>query len=263
MDGSDNVHISFDYVTGHDLYYATNTGGSWSIVPVTTSGDVGNESSIALDSLGYVHISYYDATADDLGYATNASGTWAASIVESTVNNDGRYTSIAIDSANEIWISYYDNTDLDLRVAHYSDVTAALTWTTELMYDNSNSGRYSTIAVDSSDDVHIGFQGDGAYLLYATNSTGTWAAETVDNDGAGGRTRRPRSIHRTTFTSRIATTKTANSAITTTSRRAPSPPGQRRLWMSTPMSPMRISMSRWIAAATFTCAITTPLVTRG
>jgi hypothetical protein len=44
---------------------------------IDSTGDVGLQSSIAVDSNSGVHISYLDNTNGDLKYATNADGSWA------------------------------------------------------------------------------------------------------------------------------------------------------------------------------------------
>jgi hypothetical protein len=44
-------------------------------------------------------------------------------------------------------------------------------------------GKYSSIALDSSDNVHISYYDETKKSLkYATNSSGLWQTETVDND---------------------------------------------------------------------------------
>ncbi|MFO0795374.1 MAG: hypothetical protein U0586_15085, partial [Candidatus Brocadiaceae bacterium] len=59
-------------VTNSDLKYATNASGSWVKKTVDRRGDVGRDTSIALDTSGKAHISYYDFINGDLKYATNA-----------------------------------------------------------------------------------------------------------------------------------------------------------------------------------------------
>ena len=50
---------------------------SWMFSTIDSTGDVGLQSSIAVDSNSGVHISYLDNTNGDLKYATNADGSWA------------------------------------------------------------------------------------------------------------------------------------------------------------------------------------------
>ena len=68
-----------------DINYLTNASGVWISDAVDSQGNVGYDSSIAVDSAGNVSISYYDRTNADLKYATNASGIW----VTETVDNQG------------------------------------------------------------------------------------------------------------------------------------------------------------------------------
>ena len=80
IDSNGYVHISYydcgeltgGFCTKGDLKYATNASGSWKTYTIDSEGDVGEWTSIAIDSNGKVHISYLDDTNNDLKYATNA-----------------------------------------------------------------------------------------------------------------------------------------------------------------------------------------------
>ena len=86
VDSKDKVHISYKDDTkrtysmywwptsapGRALKYATNVSGSWETSFVDTIGDVGLDTSIAIDSKDNVHISYRDNTLGDLKYATDS-----------------------------------------------------------------------------------------------------------------------------------------------------------------------------------------------
>lgn len=117
IDSSDKVHISYVYEYGDGtttrakLKYATNETGIWTKKIVDGSGNVGEATSIALDSNDKVHISYYDIVNGNLRYATNKKGFWWSQIVD-RMGFSGLFTeisiSIAIDSNNYVHLSYYD-----------------------------------------------------------------------------------------------------------------------------------------------------------
>ncbi|MEK7290326.1 MAG: hypothetical protein AAB013_00265, partial [Planctomycetota bacterium] len=68
---SGKANISYYDTVNGDLKYAANTSGSWVTTIMDSTGNVGQYTSIALDSSDMVHISYYDYTNDNLKYATN------------------------------------------------------------------------------------------------------------------------------------------------------------------------------------------------
>jgi len=50
--------------------------------------------------------------------------------------------------------------------------------------DSGDAGLYTSIALDSSDNVHISYYDAGNNALeYATNTTGEWVATMVDDSG--------------------------------------------------------------------------------
>jgi len=95
-------------------------------VDVLGTDDVGQDTSIAIESPSTVHISYYDYTNQELKYVTNKGVTpgagnctdtnWDCALVDST-GDVGMYSSIAIDTTDTIHISYYDNSYFDLKHA--------------------------------------------------------------------------------------------------------------------------------------------------
>jgi len=226
VDASGKVHISYcssihDYADTYyyrpvaSLRYASNVSGSWVTEKVEQEGEMDEyapptpiNSDIVLDASAKAHISYYFSRYDseshlysgDLKYATNASGSWAVSVVESgkmfsyppIITAD---SSIARDASGKIHISYYV-TDYDddpysyrpegnLRYAS----NASGKWVTETLDDYQDAGQYSSIALDSSDKVHISYYSNtwdkNTYryvgnLNYVTNASGEWGIQTVD-----------------------------------------------------------------------------------
>ena len=87
IDSNGFKHISYRDQTNDDLKYATCSSGctsasNWDDVSVDTTGDVGDYTSIGIDSNDGVHISYFDNTNDDLKYVTfdSPSGIYGYSI---------------------------------------------------------------------------------------------------------------------------------------------------------------------------------------
>ncbi len=203
VDSRDNVHISYYDATNKDLKYATNASGSWVTETVDGSGDVVRYIfSIAIDSSDNVYIIYrmHDIYIDDLKYATNASGSWVIKTIESIVETEDsgggvRYASIAIDSSDNVHISYS-------REDWYWDWSGSWYRDSALKYATNVSGSWATrviemttseyagigrtsIALDSSGNVHIGYHASYSHyaysdrINYATNASGSWTRESV------------------------------------------------------------------------------------
>ena len=203
LDSNDAVHISY-YRIADGLKYATcsnncTNASNWDIVSINSGSHRIGTTSIAIDSNDGVHISFYDENNDDLDYATCSSGCTSASnwdiVSVDTTGTVGPYNSIAIDSNDGIHISYKDYTNDDLKYATCSsDCTNASNWdTVSLDTSTTNVGKYTSIAIDSDDVIHISYHHEGwGDLKYATCSSGctnasNWDILIVDAPGKVGR----------------------------------------------------------------------------
>lgn len=92
-------------------------------VVVDAIGDVGQYSSIALDSDNIPHISYFDADNGDLKCADMSNGTWSTQVVDG-VGDVGLYSSLVIDSWNNRYISYYYEGNEYLKLAYTETSTS-------------------------------------------------------------------------------------------------------------------------------------------
>jgi PKD repeat protein len=151
----------------------------WVFTTVDSLGDVGNDTSIAIDSNDKVHMSYFDGTNGNLKYATNSGGSWASYTLDSA-GIVGKSTSIAVDSADKVHISYLDWTNTALKYA----TNAGGAWAYYTVDNGGDVGLYTSIALDSNDRVHISYQDWTSYSLkYATNTGGSWTNQTIDSSG--------------------------------------------------------------------------------
>jgi hypothetical protein len=173
LDNLDRVHITYADATNYDLKYATDATDEWVITTVQSA--VANNDThcrIAIDSLDKAHISYFSGIG--VLYATNVTGSWENRLVDLGGPNGhlGGYTSIALDSSDHVHISY-GLVDDDASVSDLRHLTnASGSWVTEPVkwpfeYPMYRGVRGTAIAIDGSDNVHIGFL-EGNTMNYAT-----------------------------------------------------------------------------------------------
>lgn len=135
---------------------------TWSIETVDSTGDVGELTSMALDSNDYPHISYSDITKGYLKYAKWTGREWSIETVNSAGYVD-KFTSIALDSKGYPHISYSDVINEDLKYAKWTGSA----WSIEAVDSDGDVGG-SSIALDSNDYPHISYvDRTNDYLKYA------------------------------------------------------------------------------------------------
>ncbi|MHC1709459.1 MAG: fibronectin type III domain-containing protein [Methanomassiliicoccales archaeon] len=181
-DDNNKQHIFYiDLVIAQTpLSYITNSGAKWVATTIDNQGDVGEQSSIAVDADGFVHIAYYDDTNGSLNYANNVEG-WNIVVVDNSSNQVGMYPSIALDSEGFVHISYYDYVNQDLRYA----TNAGGNWSSDSRDTGGDVGLHSSLTVDVNDAVHIIYlSSTSKNLKYTGNAGGDWVVNIVDNSGS-------------------------------------------------------------------------------
>ncbi len=173
LDAAGGAHVSYHDNVSDALRYAyRNPGtGEWANVLVESviGHDIGESSSIAVDSTGGVHISYYaEETTFDLRYAYRApgGGGWAISTVDD-VGNTGLYSSIEIDGARGVHISYRNATDGDLMYAYRA--SGGTTWSTAIVDAVNDVGIETSLVLETNRTAHITYYDFTNFdLRYAT-----------------------------------------------------------------------------------------------
>ena len=114
MIGDDWWGSYYDQTNGN-LKVQSFVGYSFGTAVPDSVGDVGQYTSIGVNSTGRVFISSYDVTNGNLKIAWNESTSWYNMTLDDSTDNVGLYTSLKIDSSDRIHISYYDATNGDLK----------------------------------------------------------------------------------------------------------------------------------------------------
>ncbi|MCZ7584297.1 MAG: hypothetical protein M5R36_13690 [Deltaproteobacteria bacterium] len=179
--GPDNLSYVAS-VKGRDLrIYTIDSSGAAPSCTVRTIDFMAAGPSMVVASDGRFHLAYTNLWTDTLKYATDASGTWIFEDIadvgpQRTFSDETLYhahASVAVGPDGNPHIAYINRTDADLRYAKKSGGT----WTTEPVVTEGNFGAQTGIAVDPFGHAHMvarSVMTFGAYMVYATNKTGTW-----------------------------------------------------------------------------------------
>jgi len=174
LDSAGFPHLTyFRNKWGLALMHATVKGGSWINAPIDKTGVV-YWSSMALDSHNRVHVAYFlmyqpgsFASFNDLMYAVGQGGKWQRELVD---DHGGRYPSMKLDSAGHAHLSYCDGTAAFGEPLIYTTNRSGKWTRTTIDAGPGFTCRYSSIAVDHNDNVHISYNNMAKELRYATSS---------------------------------------------------------------------------------------------
>lgn len=181
----DNNGFPHTVYGGDHLYYSYKNASGWHREIIDTAHNTGRYSSIELDSNGFIHILYWDDENGIIKYATNLSGTW----ILNPLNINSKTLSMAIDPGNAIHVIHWGTDPSGIK--YTTNKTGS--WITEDVTDEStyaSGGRVESfsITIDSTDKIHIAYidniptsRVSSRKLKYATNRTGTWIIESIDN----------------------------------------------------------------------------------
>lgn len=205
LDGSGRPVISYYDTTNGNLKLATCTANcasaspTWQIVTVDNSAnDVGQYTSLQLNSSNRPLISYYDATARKLKLATctanctSASPTWQIVTVSDAGNDVGKSSSLRLTPFGNAVISYHaDSPDRSLKLASCTAncATASPTWQVVTVDNNGVVGDPSSLVLNSDGNPVIAYTYASlppglrlaTCLANCASASPTWQIETLDS----------------------------------------------------------------------------------
>ncbi|MCG3256617.1 MAG: hypothetical protein KAU62_11045 [Candidatus Heimdallarchaeota archaeon] len=186
VDSAGDVHIAWSDVTDYagaggelDIFYKfwNATSESWNTTVVVSTESVADsyDPSIAVDSTGNVHIAWEDLT-DYAGSGTDrdifykrwdaSSSSWTLTEVVFTISTEHAYDpSLVSDYAGNIHIAWHENTDYagagtdtDIFYKRWDASTSSWTTTEVVSTESTGSSAVSSLAVDSTGNVHIAWE---------------------------------------------------------------------------------------------------------
>ncbi len=162
LDKQGNPHITYYNDGTQDLMYATKDMGNWSITIVDSAGDVGQFSSLVLDSLDVPYISYYQHLGDTIGVIkiavwensewniTNIDTLYYVSIGFTGARN---MTSLTLDTQMNLHLTYSDE-----KILKYANWNGS-NWQRETILDVSNTstvlGQLTSLQLDTEGYVYV------------------------------------------------------------------------------------------------------------
>ena len=179
-DSSGQPHLAYYDWDAGTLIHAYKTNNTWGFESVAATSS--QFLSIALDTSDNSHLSYFNFANKALMYATNTSGNWQLESLDTTTDTNtfaGQYTSLDIDAENIPHISYFAEVQDPLYGSLKYTTPVSGQWLNNMI--DLGGAKGNSLALDSAGNLHISYVSAGG-LKYASNATGAWVVEMLNND---------------------------------------------------------------------------------
>ena len=180
VDSQDHVHLAFiasgkDY-TSWNLFYGTNSGGTWNVSSVLENSSVNSlfSASLAVDAQDRVYIGAgLSQEAGSVGVFSRSGNGWRFEPVDN-VSGWVKSVSLAVDPLGHLHLAYLSSETGLLRYA----TNLGGTWTKTDV--GPSSGMFVTLRLDSSERPHIAFSDRPIGIAYATDASGVWTTSHIE-----------------------------------------------------------------------------------
>ena len=178
--GNDNrTYIAYHDHTIEDQVVAIGNGNAWGLSRTSDIGHDGWDNSIVVDENNVIHTSSIDPSGfrgNGLEYARFQGASWRVEEVGSGPIMYANATSLALDSEGGLFISYFDDGEGTLKLAS----KASDSWGIETIDNSTASGRFSSIFINSEDDIFISYYKDNGEVRLASCINESWSIKTID-----------------------------------------------------------------------------------
>jgi hypothetical protein len=179
----DHQALQFEQDLGDEVVAILRDGG-WQLETVGDEGHDGWDNSIVTGPEGVWHTAAVDpqqfGSQSGVEYATNAKGSMAVTPVGSGAVKYEFGTSIQLGPEGSPGITYYNDRDGRLEYAHLADDG----WVIEVVDDDGDAGRYSSLSYDAEGNPHISYfaalSGRSGWVRHAWREGEEWKTENVD-----------------------------------------------------------------------------------
>lgn len=167
----------YDANLGNLKYAFNNNNAGWILEVVDSDTNVGQYTSLQINSSDHPRIAYYDVENGDLKYAAFDGASWALETIDST-GDVGQHTDLELTTGSQnAAIAYYNVINGDLKFAAWNGTS----WDIETVDSTGDVGKYAALELRSDNDpVILYYDATNKKLKLAEKDSGSWTIQTIN-----------------------------------------------------------------------------------